>query len=118
MVAAERDGALRSGVACCCMSASISEMPIATQIMHSRHPTSGGLQGGPLTSACSNFNKLRRCRVRQRARTLACNDTMSGKGDTPKDGAQGGVLDSIKQAGENVTSALSKKTGGSQVSLA
>ncbi len=40
---------------------------------------------------------------------------MSGKGDTPKDGEQGGVLDSIKQAGANVTNAVS---GGSQVSLA
>ncbi|DBB14995.1 TPA: hypothetical protein ACH3X3_004584 [Trebouxia sp. C0006] len=37
---------------------------------------------------------------------------MSGKGDTPKDGEQGGVLDSIKQAGANVTNAVS---GGSQV---
>ena len=43
---------------------------------------------------------------------------MSGKGDMPKDGEQGGVLDSIKQAGENVTNAVSSKTGGSQVSLA
>lgn len=43
---------------------------------------------------------------------------MSGKGDMPKDGEQAGLLDSIKQAGENVTNAVSKKTGGSQVSLA
>ena len=35
-MAAERDGALRSGKACCCMSTSVSEMPIETQIMHSR----------------------------------------------------------------------------------
>ena len=55
--------------------------------------------------------------TRPGASSLAC-DTMSGKGDTPKDGEQGGVLDSIKQAGENVTNAVSKKTGGSQVSLA
>lgn len=43
---------------------------------------------------------------------------MSGKGETPKDVEQGGVLDSVKQAGENVANAVSKKTGGSQVSLA
>ncbi|DBA66757.1 TPA: hypothetical protein ACH3X2_001905 [Trebouxia sp. C0005] len=40
---------------------------------------------------------------------------MSGKGETPKDVEQGGVLDSVKQAGENVANAVSKKTGGSQV---
>ncbi|DBB02039.1 TPA: hypothetical protein ACH3X1_000616 [Trebouxia sp. C0004] len=40
---------------------------------------------------------------------------MSGKGNTRKGCEQGGVLDSIKQAGEKVTDAVSKKTGGSQV---
>lgn len=42
---------------------------------------------------------------------------MSGKGDTPKGGGQEGVLESVKQAGQSVSSAISNKAGGSQVSL-
>lgn len=43
---------------------------------------------------------------------------MSGKGDTATSGEKGGVLDSVKQAGESLSNAVSKKTGGSQVSEA
>ena len=42
---------------------------------------------------------------------------MSGKGDTPKNGGQEGILESVKQAGQSVSSAISNKAGGSQVSL-
>lgn len=40
---------------------------------------------------------------------------MSGKGEAAKSGQQGGVVDSVKQAGESVKKAVSSKTGGSQV---
>lgn len=40
---------------------------------------------------------------------------MSGKGDSTKGSRQGNVLDSVKQAGQNVKDAVSSKTGGSQV---
>ncbi len=43
---------------------------------------------------------------------------MSGNGDAVKSGDQGGILDSVKQAGDSVTKAVTQKTGGSQASLA
>lgn len=42
---------------------------------------------------------------------------MSGKEATPKSGEQEGVLESVKQAGQSVSSAICNKAGGSQVSL-
>ncbi|KAL3158652.1 hypothetical protein ABBQ32_011395 [Trebouxia sp. C0010 RCD-2024] len=40
---------------------------------------------------------------------------MSGKGQTSKTGEQGGVLDSVKEAGKTISNEISKTTGGSQV---
>lgn len=42
---------------------------------------------------------------------------MSGKEQTKKNGEQGGVLDSVKEAGKGISNEISKKTGGSQVRL-
>ena len=41
---------------------------------------------------------------------------MSGKEPTKEQaGEQGGVLDSVKEAGKGISNEISKKTGGSQV---
>ncbi|KAL3135486.1 hypothetical protein ABBQ38_005966 [Trebouxia sp. C0009 RCD-2024] len=40
---------------------------------------------------------------------------MSGKGQTSKNCEQGGVLDSVKEAGKTISNEVSKTTGGSQV---
>jgi len=40
---------------------------------------------------------------------------MSGVGEAPKAKEQGGLVDSVKQAGENVVKTVQQKAGGSQV---
>lgn len=40
---------------------------------------------------------------------------MSGKEQARKNGEQGGVLDSVKEAGKGINNEVFKKTGGSQV---
>ena len=40
---------------------------------------------------------------------------MSGKEQTKSNGEKGGVLDSVKEAGKDISNEISKKTGGSQV---
>ena len=43
---------------------------------------------------------------------------MSGVGEAPKDKEQSGLIDSVKQAGENVVKTVQQKAGGSQVCCA
>ena len=40
---------------------------------------------------------------------------MSGKEQPTKSGEQGGVIESLKEAGQGISKEISKKTGGSQV---
>lgn len=47
---------------------------------------------------------------------LPCRFHMSGKEPTKEQGGeQGGVLDSVKEAGKGISNEISKSTGGSQV---
>lgn len=60
-------------------------------------------------------NVLNNC-IKITPRVLRCHFQMSGKEPTKKQaGEQGGVLDSVKEAGKSVSDEISKKTGGSQV---
>ena len=43
---------------------------------------------------------------------------MSGVGEAPKDKEQSGLVESVKQAGENVVKTVQQKAGGSQVCCA